>query len=456
MTPAPRLRKPRQQDSATIVVAFAINLARTNLADCKPSEVMRLREGLSTALGREGPRVVGVRVGHLVHWPFDGLAPAAYAVAEFRSLQEDVAAVLKTVCVPKASRTLARMNLGTLRLMLLPYRDRSVLSVTGTVRDTFMFLLASALTQVPNTIVGRCPNCDRVFLATGKRRYCDRACTNRASMRTWLAVPRSADMATAPTAGITGPRKQAEYRKLLPRIYELKDLATTSDPDAWPQNLEDGLGTIKSKRAAFEKLERQLAVLDDESWLDLKSRAAVVLQERDLGRGWRMLFDIFSEARAFGYLVSTGCSEVRFIQRAEDKTPDLQATKDESPVLCEVKTLNISKGEAERRQRVHAGEISAVSTKAHLDNGFLNKLGSTLKEAVEQLDAVDPERKAQRIVFMVVHFDDWVGDYQPEYFAEMDTHLSQNPVPGAELVFCAASNLFERTFTMKSATVLSE
>lgn len=455
MTPAPGHRKPRQQDSATIVVAFAINLSRTDLADCQPWDLTRMQHELGAALGREPTGEIAVRAGHLVHWSFDDRAPAAYTVTDFESLQKDVVAVLRTVCVPKASRALAPMTLGTLRLMLLPYRDRSALAVTGTVRDTFMFLLASALTLVPNTLVGRCPECDRLFFVRGKRRYCDRVCTNRASMRTWLATPHSAGMATTPVATSSDLSKQPAYRKLLPRIYELKDLATSSHPDAWPQNLEEGLGTIKSKRAAYEKLERQLAVLDDESWLDLKSRAAVVLQERDWGRGWRMLFDIFSEARAFGYLVSTGCSEVRFIQRSEGKTPDLQATKDESPVLCEVKTINISKGESERRQRVHAGEISAVSTKTHLDDGFLNKLGSTLKEAVEQLDAVDPERKAQRIVFMVVHFDDWVGDYQPEYFAEMDTYLSQNPVPGAELVFCAASNLFERTFTMKSATVLS-
>jgi hypothetical protein len=187
MTAAPARRKPSQPDSATIVVAFAINLARTDLADCRSWEVARLRDELAVALGRESKAVVGVRAGHLVHWPFDGRAPGAYTVSEFESLQKDVVAVLGTVCVPKASRAIAPMTLGTLRPMLLPYRDRSVLSVTGSVRDTFMFLLASALTQVPNRIVRRCPECNRLFLARGKRRYCDRACTNKVSMKKWLA-----------------------------------------------------------------------------------------------------------------------------------------------------------------------------------------------------------------------------------------------------------------------------
>ena len=100
--------------------------------------------------------------------------------------------------------------------------------------------------------------------------------------------------------------------------------------------------------------------------------------------------------------------------------------------------------------------FAASTTAVHLGERFLNKLSSTLEGAVGQLDAADPVRRAQRFVFVVVHFDDWVGDYQPEYFADMDAHLLKNPVTGAELVFCPASNLFERTFSMSSATVLPE
>jgi hypothetical protein len=41
-----------------------------------------------------------------------------------------------------------------------------------------------------------------------------------------------------------------------------------------------------------------------------------------------------------------------------------------------------------------------------------------------------------------------------EYIADIDTHLLANPVAGADLVFCPASNLFERRFTMRSAAVV--
>ena len=91
-----------------------------------------------------------------------------------------------------------------------------------------------------------------------------------------------------------------------------------------------------------------------------------------------------------------------------------------------------------------------------LPQGFLDKLTATFEHAIGQLDAADPERKAHRFVFAMVHFDDWVGDYQPEYFAQMDAHLRRHPAADAQLVFCPASNLFERNFAMTMATVLPE
>ena len=81
-------------------------------------------------------------------------------------------------------------------------------------------------------------------------------------------------------------------------------------------------------------------------------------------------------------------------------------------------------------------------------------LTKTLAHAIEQLDQEDPNRTARRFVFTVLLFDDWAGDYQTEYIAQLDAHLAANPIAGAELVFCPASNLFYRRFAMRSATVV--
>lgn len=187
MALTPAQTKPAAPNATTKVVAFAIDLARTDLAGCREWEIARLRDELAVSLGRDSKGVVSVRAGHLVHWPLDGRSPEDFAVADFEILQKDVVAVLGPVSVPKRIRPMAGLKLGSLHLSVLPYRDRSLLLVRGTVRDTFMYVLSSALTQTPNRLVGRCPECGRLFLARGKRRYCDRTCTNRASMKTWLA-----------------------------------------------------------------------------------------------------------------------------------------------------------------------------------------------------------------------------------------------------------------------------
>jgi hypothetical protein len=261
------------------------------------------------------------------------------------------------------------------------------------------------------------------------------------------------------TPAITTPdtrtaRNQAPLREVLPRIYELKDtLADPSHPDAYFRNMEDGLRQSTQKWDAFARLEWRLAALDDAAWSDLKERAAPLLMQRVEGRGWQALWDVFNEAAGFCFLLHLGCTGVHFIRRTKGRTPDLAAMLDGNAVLCEVKTLNVSKDEAGKRQLVHEGTPVAGSVSIHVSDGLLNKLSAVLAHAVEQLDGVDSERKARRIIFTVVHFDDWVGDYQPQYFAQMDEHLLRNPVAGAELAFSPASNLFERTFTMESASV---
>ena len=87
----------------------------------------------------------------------------------------------------------------------------------------------------------------------------------------------------------------------------------------------------------------------------LRPRAALhlVSRQRESGRGWQALFDILSEARAFGHLQSIGCTGVHCIACMDKKTPDLGASSDGRSVFCEVKTINVSEDEAEKRSRMH-------------------------------------------------------------------------------------------------------
>jgi hypothetical protein len=255
------------------------------------------------------------------------------------------------------------------------------------------------------------------------------------------------------------PPSQAALRQELARVFELKDtLSDPSHPDAYFQDFGKSLQENNQKLEAFRKIEAVLLVLDAEAWKTLKGAASahLIRPSAQKGRGWPALFDALSEARGYAYLRGIGCAGIHFVTRGDRPTPDIEATQDGRRVLCEVKTINISDDEAGRRRRVYAGTPVASRTPTELGLPYLAKLSRTIANAVRQLDAADPTRAARRIVFAVLSFDDWVGDYYPAYFREIDIYLLAHPVEGAELVFCLPNNLFARRFEMRAATVVTE
>lgn len=242
--------------------------------------------------------------------------------------------------------------------------------------------------------------------------------------------------------------------KVLPRLYELKDLTDQSCADAYFRDFERRFSDGKTVLAAYQKIEQQLAALDDRAWSDLKSRAARTADQRIAGRGWQPLFDTLNEAKGYVYLQGIGCTGIAFIPRTNKKTPDLGAFLGATRVLCEVKSINITENEADRRKQVEQGQFVIHSTAVRLTEAALRRVRRKLEDGIEQLESDDPQRAARRIVFAVVDFDDWVGDCQPQYFAQLDAHLLAKTVVGAELVFCPARNLFKRCFAMQSACVV--
>jgi len=248
-------------------------------------------------------------------------------------------------------------------------------------------------------------------------------------------------------------------RQQLTRVFELRDtLSDPAHPDAYFKNFETSLQENSQKLEAFKKIEAVFSVLDADAWETLRQQASDLLikPSTSKGRGWQRLFDVLSEARGYAYLRGLGCSDIRFLGRTDRPTPDIEGTLDGHRVLCEVKTVNISDDEAARRQRIYSGTPVASNVPTELGGPYLSKLSKTLDNAVRQLDAADPEREARRIVFSVLNFDDWVGDYYPAYFREIDAHLLANPVKGAELVFFLPNNLFGRSFEMRAARVVTE
>lgn len=262
-----------------------------------------------------------------------------------------------------------------------------------------------------------------------------------------------------PPTPMPAPISTSVLHQGLVRVFELKDtLSDPANPNAYFQNFEESLRENSQKLAAFRKVEDVLSALDADAWNTLRDTASAHLARpsTNKGRGWQSLFDVLSEARGYAYLRSIGCSDIRFVGRADRPTPDVEAIHKGRRVLCEVKTINISEDDAGRRRRVYSATPMASKTPTELGAQYLSKLSRTLANAVRQLDAFDPERTARRIVFCVLNFDDWVGDYYPAYFREIDSHLLTHPVEGVELVFYLPNNLFGRSFEMRAATVVTD
>ena len=114
---------------------------------------------------------------------------------------------------------------------------------------------------------------------------------------------------------------------------------------------------------------------------------------------------MFNEARGYVHLQRCGLG-IAFIPPADRKTPDLRAILTGAPVLCEVKTINISQDEAEHRERVAQGVFEVSSTPGQVTAGMLSKVTNDIADGLAQLDSEDPHHAARHIVFTVLNFDD--------------------------------------------------
>jgi len=242
------------------------------------------------------------------------------------------------------------------------------------------------------------------------------------------------------------------FRKALPRVYELIGLIKDrSAPSAYFQDFDNSLRLEPLKKQVWLAREAELDKLDENAWDCLKKEARPYLTSRDPKRGWEQLISILNQARAYLYLQSIGCSTVHFIPRSKKETPDLEGDLNGSKVLCEVKTIQISDEEVSVRSGEKAGE-----TKNEVTPEFCRKLLAVLSKAREQMLAYDGGTNARRVVYVVINFDDLLGEYKAEYYQQIDAFLAQNPVAGIEIVFHNQWTAFHTAIAMKSATVVNE
>ena len=168
---------------------------------------------------------------------------------------------------------------------------------------------------------------------------------------------------------------------------------------------------IPERVQAFKLIEEELSQLDDESWFFLKNEACKLCITSDTNRGWSQLFDKLNEAKGYCFLKSMGCVNIRFIPRAEKEnieTPDLEGWKDESNILCEVKTIGISDQEIMARKKIKAQNVNDSITP-----GLKKKLENTFTKASSQLNSYPVTTNTNKFIYLIITYDDDL-DYRDE------------------------------------------
>lgn len=238
---------------------------------------------------------------------------------------------------------------------------------------------------------------------------------------------------------IRNPAAQERLMHTFGRILELRDASIAlNSASAYFRAADDKL-TNPLKMGFFVEVDRNLAMLPEDAWKQIKVDLLDRIAVRDPKRDWQPLFDTFNEIRAYNYLQGMGCDDVRFIRRAKIKnlrTPDLGAIHNGAPILCEVKTINASEQELHRRATGDVGSTSLV-----LDEKLLEKLAKDLTLAKSQMHAYRPD--ARMIAYIVINFDDWAGDCAEEHLAQIEQFLGHLR-PGIDVVSDVRTTLLKK------------
>ncbi len=216
------------------------------------------------------------------------------------------------------------------------------------------------------------------------------------------------------------------YRSLLPRIYEIKDLCTNDTEHSYFNRLDNIITNSSLAKDFYKCLDDELFQLDHNSWDFFKSDIISEIATYDKNRGWFQLFNRLNEVKGFIYLKNIGCSNVKFIERSREKTPDLKGKLDEENIYCEVKTINISESEIEKRKKPKLRRCSY-----DLPDEFFNKLSKVIQSAELQFF----EKSEKNIIYIIINFDEISFDPQEKFFEDIECFLKKVDVISKVIIY---------------------
>lgn len=206
-----------------------------------------------------------------------------------------------------------------------------------------------------------------------------------------------------------------------PRLTEIKVLC--DDLNHYDGYFNDIEKCLKSNVAyeKYFKLEHELQKVDQDAWEILKQKT-INYFTKITSRGWQQLFEALNEAKGYVHLASAGCSSIIFIPEANIKTPDIEAQNGQNKYLLEVKTINISEQEALNRQE----KMRDHDVQYKLGDVFLQKIDRVIEKASFQLQNYKIGKNYERIVLLVVNFDEENFSVTSILTQKIEKHIQQH------------------------------
>jgi len=193
------------------------------------------------------------------------------------------------------------------------------------------------------------------------------------------------------------------FQMRLPHFYRLYERSDKLDPDNYFKNYS-ALVAEECLETCFRPLDEILGKLDPKAREQLFEKALDYVVKKDPRRGHFQLFNCLNEARGYVILDERGYDEISFIdcKNQSKGSPDLLGKLKNSKAILEVKTINESEENVDRRFN---NDPLQVRSARRLSDEFKGKLIKTIKCAKEkQLDAY-PESVDKKIVLLLVRFD---------------------------------------------------
>ena len=223
-----------------------------------------------------------------------------------------------------------------------------------------------------------------------------------------------------------GVTHYARYTSKMRRVRELVAAVRQVYPDdLFFDRFWESCQENPAKRKAYRTYDDAFHWLDAESWEVLKTKAIRHFRDHRAGQRKQGFFNQLNESFAYRHLVRQGYKAVRLLPEHGHRVPDLRYFDGPRRQHCEVKTVGISDEEISRR-----GSSKAFSNVyLRLDEGFLNKLSSTIEAAKAQIEA----QGTTGLVYLVVIWDDLALDNYRAYRRELTSFARERGVNGVQI-----------------------